>query len=56
MLNLIKKIKTILFSRPVGYISPSTNYNEGKEKEFENRKKYNLQQIRDELKQENENK
>lgn len=51
----MKKIKTILFSRPVGYISPSANYNEGKEQEFENRKKYDLQQIRDELKHSNEN-
>jgi hypothetical protein len=50
-LNFLKKIKTILFSRPVGYISPSTNYNQGKESEFENRKKYDLQQIKDELKQ-----
>ena len=55
MLNIIKKIKTILFSRPVGYISPSSNYNEGKEEEFENRKKYNLDQIKEELKQSNEN-
>lgn len=53
-MNLIQKIKTILFSRPVGYISPTVNYNKGKEQEFENRKKYNIDKIKEEVKNNNE--
>lgn len=54
-MNLIQKIKTIIFSRPVGYISPVTNYNKGKEEEFGLRKLYNIDKIKEEIKQNIEN-
>lgn len=55
MLSLIKKIKTIIFSRPVGYITPVSNWNKGKEEEFDQRKLYNMDKIKEELKQNIEN-
>jgi len=55
LLQTIKKIKTIIFSRPVGYITPVNNWNKGKEEEFEQRKLYSMDKIKEELKQTIEN-
>lgn len=54
-MNLIQKIKTIIFSRPVGYIAPVTNWNEGKEQEFNQRKLYDMEKIKEEVRQNIEN-
>ena len=55
LLNIVQKIKTIIFSRPVGYITPVSNWNEGKEEEFDQRKLYNMEKIKEEVKQNIEN-
>jgi len=36
--KIIKKIKTVIYNKPVGYISPVDNCNVGKKDEFNNRK------------------
>lgn len=51
----MKLVKTIMFSRPVGYISPVRNYNKGKEEEFGERKLYNMDKIKEEVRQSIEN-
>ena len=55
MLNIIQKIKTIIFSRPVGYITPVSNWNKGKEEEFSQRKLYDMEKIKEEVRQNIEN-
>jgi len=49
----MSKVKTIFFSRPVGYISPVTGFNKGKEQEFKMRRSYNINDIKNDLKNEN---
>jgi hypothetical protein len=36
------KVKTTIYNKPVGYISPVSNYNIGKKAEFDNRVNYKI--------------
>lgn len=40
--GIIKKIKTVIYNKPIGYISPVENCNDGKQKEFKNRKNFKV--------------
>lgn len=52
---MLKLVKTAIYSRPVGYISPVQNYNKGKEEEFGQRKLYDMERIKEEVRQSIEN-
>jgi len=36
------KVKTTIYNKPVGYISPVSNVNEGKKQEFDNRVNFEI--------------
>lgn len=40
--QIIKKVKTVLYNKPVGYIAPVNNYNVGKQEEFKNRNNFKV--------------
>lgn len=42
--QLIKKVKTVLYNKPVGYIAPVNNCNIGKQQEFQNRENFKVDQ------------
>ena len=36
------KVKTTIYNKPIGYISPVSNVNEGRKEEFDNRKNFKI--------------
>lgn len=48
----MKKILCEIYSRPVGYFRPVSQWNNGKQSEFQDRKMYNIKKALEEIKNE----
>ena len=49
-LQLMDKMPVETYSRIVGYFRPIQNWNKGEKQEFKNRKKYNIDKLKSEVK------